>query len=96
MALGLRLVTVLPHDLLESDLETQDFGHDIDTAHDNLVKMSVPHQIWRLQHGKLETCPHSVCVCVCVCVCERERERERGGRRERNKDKVAKGLDNVL
>ena len=59
MTLGLRLVTILSHDLLECDLETQDLGHDVDTAHDDLVEVTVPHQIRGL-HGILETCPHSV------------------------------------
>lgn len=48
VALGLRLVTVLSHDLLERDVEAEDFGHDVDTAHDDLVKVTVSHQVWRL------------------------------------------------
>ena len=58
MALGLRLVAVLSHDLLEGDVEPHDLGHDIDTAHDDLIQVSVPHQVRGLEHGVLKTSPH--------------------------------------
>ena len=58
MALGLGLVAVLPHDLLEGYVESQDLGHDIDAAHEDLVEMTVPHQVRGLQHGVLEAGPH--------------------------------------
>ena len=45
MALGLGLVSILSHDLLEGDFETQDLGHDVNTAHDDLVEMPIPHQV---------------------------------------------------
>ena len=73
VALGLWLVAVLSHDLLEGDVETKDFGHDVDTAHDDLVQMTVSHQVWCLEHGILETRPYSVDT-------ERERESERTGK----------------
>lgn len=60
MALGLGLVAILSHDLLERDVETEDLGHDVDAAHDDLVEMAVSHQVWCLQHGILEAGPHSV------------------------------------
>ena len=60
MALGLRLVSVLPHDLLEGDVQPHDLGHDVDTAHDDLIEVSVSHQVRGFQHGILKTRPHSV------------------------------------
>ena len=43
MALGLWLVAVLSHNLLKRDVETKDFSHDVDTAHDDLIQVSIPH-----------------------------------------------------
>ena len=60
MALSLRLVAVLSHDLLERDVETEDLGHDVDAAHDDLVKVTVPHQVRYLEHCILKTRPNSV------------------------------------
>ena len=48
MALGLRLMAVLPHDLLECDVEAEDLGHDVYTAHDNLVEVTISDEIWCL------------------------------------------------
>ena len=58
MALGLRLVAVLPHDFLEGYLETQYLRHDVDTAHDELVKVTLTQQISRTDHRMLKTGPH--------------------------------------
>ena len=64
MTLGRGLVPVLPHDLLECDVEAEDLGHDVYAAHDDLVQVAISDEIWRLQHTVLKTCPHSVRVRV--------------------------------
>lgn len=60
MALSLRLVAVLSHDLLERDVQAEDLGHDVDAAHDDLVEVSVSHQFRYLEHCILKTRPNSV------------------------------------
>lgn len=60
MALSLRLVAILSHDLLERDVEAEDLGHDVDAAHDDLIEVAVPHQVRYLEHCVLKTRPNSV------------------------------------
>lgn len=43
MALSLWLVTILSHNLLKGNVKTQDLGHDIYTAHNDLIEMTIAH-----------------------------------------------------
>ena len=59
MALGLRLVAILPHDLLEGDVQSEHLGHHVYAAHDELVQVAFPHEVSRANHGLLKAGPHS-------------------------------------
>ena len=98
MALGLRLVAILTHDLLKCDgLHTHSLrrkgeglvvkgeeqrytlgylSQHVNITHDDLIQMSISHQLRGFHHAVLKTSPHSLGE-------RRERgEREERGRRE--------------
>ena len=99
MALGLRLVAILTHDLLKCDgLHTHSLrrkgeglvvkgeeqrytlgylSQHVNITHDDLIQMSISHQLRGFHHAVLKTSPHS------LGGGRREGgEREGGGRRE--------------
>ena len=58
MTLGLGLVPIALHDVLERLRLVGHLGHHVDGAHDGLVEVAVPQQFRVVHHHVLQARPH--------------------------------------